>query len=99
MLSLFAILNILLLYIWSDPGIESRNGYFYIPRDELLGHVKPSDFAVNTLKSASEYDTPQLRSLARTQNDAPEFNSFDEVLSLFGEPPKFSTPLVIQGIS
>ncbi|AET01670.1 putative linoleate 9S-lipoxygenase [Medicago truncatula] len=79
------------------PETESRSGYFYIPRDELIIPQKSSDFVVNTLKLISQHETPQLRSLVRLQNDQPEFNSFDEVLSLFaGEHPDFPTPLVIR---
>ncbi|PNY03343.1 lipoxygenase, partial [Trifolium pratense] len=77
-----------------DPKSESRSGYVYIPRDELLGHVKSSDFLINRLNLASQHATPQLRSLATLQQDQPEFNSFQDVLSLF--PANFPLPQVIQ---
>ncbi|WJX92146.1 Lox2p [Trifolium repens] len=80
----------------TDPNTESRSGYVYIPRDELLGHVKSSDFLVNRLNLASQYATPQLRSLVTSQRNQHrhEFNTFEDVLSLF--PDKFPLPLLLQ---
>ncbi|CAL5195682.1 unnamed protein product [Lathyrus oleraceus] len=75
-----------------DPKSESRSGYFYIPRDELLGHVESSDFLVDVFKLVSQNVIPQIRSV-----DQPEFNTFEDVLSLFyGESSNFSVPKVIQ---
>ncbi|XP_058743500.1 linoleate 9S-lipoxygenase-like [Vicia villosa] len=76
----------------TDPKSESRTDYFYIPRDELLGHVESSDFLVDIFKLVSRNTIPEIRSL-----DLPEFNTFEDVLSLFyGESSKFSMPKVIQ---
>jgi hypothetical protein len=58
--------------------------------------VKSSDFLINRLNLASQYATPQLRSLVELQQDQPEFNTFEDVLSLF--PTNFPLPKVIQGI-
>ncbi|XP_045790613.1 linoleate 9S-lipoxygenase-like [Trifolium pratense] len=77
----------------TDPNTESRSGYVYIPRDELLGHVKSSDFLTNRLNLASQYATPQLRSLVTSKRNH-EFDTFEDVLSLF--PDKFPLPLLLQ---
>jgi hypothetical protein len=60
--------------------------------------VKSSDFLVNRLNLASQYATPQLRSLVTSQRNQHrhEFNTFEDVLSLF--PDKFPLPLLLQGI-
>ncbi|CAI8607969.1 unnamed protein product [Vicia faba] len=80
-----------------DPKTESRSGYFYIPRDELLGHTESSNFLVDILKSVSQNAIPQLKSLGTLREDQPEFNSFEDVLSLFyGESSVFSVPKVIE---
>jgi linoleate 9S-lipoxygenase len=88
--------HFLLFYTWTDPKTESRSGYVYIPRDELIGHVNSSDFLVNILNLAAQHATPQLRSLDTLKRSQLEFNTFNEVLSLFTE--KFPLPKLIQGI-
>lgn len=57
--------------------------------------MESSDFLVDVFKLVSQNVIPQIRSL-----DQPEFNTFEDVLSLFyGESSNFSVPKVIQGIS
>ncbi|XP_058743502.1 linoleate 9S-lipoxygenase-like [Vicia villosa] len=86
--------------IGRDPKTESRSDYFYIPRDELLGHVESSDFLVDVFKRLSQNAKSQLLSLKRLgmfKNDQSEFNTFQDVLSLFyGESNKSPLPKVIE---
>ncbi|GAU50192.1 hypothetical protein TSUD_408800 [Trifolium subterraneum] len=82
-----------------DPKTESRTQYVYIPRDELLTQLKSTHSVVNRLNLVSQNDTPQLKVLVTLQNNKsdPEFNTFKEVLSLYGEPPNhFPLPKVIE---
>ncbi|PON81327.1 Lipoxygenase [Trema orientale] len=70
----------------TDPNCESRdidllNLNFYIPRDERFGHLKMSDFLVNTLKSVALVIKPALESLFDLT--PAEFDSFDDVLNLY----------------
>ncbi|KAF4353910.1 hypothetical protein F8388_007414 [Cannabis sativa] len=71
-----------------DPNSESRdidllNLNFYIPRDERFGHLKMSDFLVNTLKSVALIIKPAIESLF--DRTPAEFDSFKDVLSLYEE--------------
>ncbi|CAI8607975.1 unnamed protein product [Vicia faba] len=66
-----------------DPKSERRSDFFYLPRDESFGHLKSSDFLVYILKSASQNLIPQLRSVVTLQLNNPEFNTFDEIRSLY----------------
>ncbi|XP_058745333.1 linoleate 9S-lipoxygenase-like [Vicia villosa] len=66
-----------------DPKSERRSDFFYIPRDESFGHLKSSDFLVYILKSASQNFVPQLRSIVTLQLNNSEFNTFDEIRSLY----------------
>ncbi|KAM6594937.1 hypothetical protein CsatA_002640 [Cannabis sativa] len=70
----------------TDPNSESRdidllNLNFYIPRDERFGHLKMSDFLVNTLKSVALIIKPAIESLF--DRTPAEFDSFKDVLSLY----------------
>ncbi|PON41121.1 Lipoxygenase [Parasponia andersonii] len=70
----------------TDPNSESRgqnllNSSFYIPRDERFGHLKTSDFLVNTLKSVALVIKPALESVFDLTPT--EFDSFDDVLNLY----------------
>ncbi|RHN39357.1 Linoleate 9S-lipoxygenase [Medicago truncatula] len=66
-----------------DDKSESRSDFVYIPRDESFGHLKSSDFLVYILKSASQNVIPQLRSALTLQFNQPEFNTFEDVRSLY----------------
>ncbi|MCH91545.1 lipoxygenase, partial [Trifolium medium] len=81
-----------------DPESESRSKSFYIPRDESLNPLKASHSVIKTLNLVSKNDTPQLRALVTLEeNDQPEFNTFEDVLLLYGESPNdFPLPKVIQ---
>nr|CAA53730.1 lipoxygenase [Pisum sativum] len=66
-----------------DPNSESRSDFVYLPRDESFGHLKSSDFLAYILKSASQNLIPQLRSIVTLQLKQPEFNTFEDVRSLY----------------
>lgn len=66
-----------------DPKSESRSDTVYLPRDESFGHTKSSDFLVHILKSASQNVIPRLRSIVTLQFHEPEFNTFEDVRSLY----------------
>ncbi|MCH79450.1 lipoxygenase, partial [Trifolium medium] len=66
-----------------DPKSESRSGFVYLPRDESFGHTKSSDFLAYILKSASQNVIPRLRSVVTLQFNQPEFNTFEDVRSLY----------------
>ncbi|CAK8560363.1 unnamed protein product [Lathyrus sativus] len=77
-----------------DPKSESRGDFFYIPRDESFGHLKSSDFLVYILKSASQNIIPQLRSVVTLQLNNSEFNTFEEVRSLYDGGIKLPTDVL-----
>ncbi|KAI5422523.1 linoleate 9S-lipoxygenase [Lathyrus oleraceus] len=77
-----------------DPKSESRSDIVYLPRDESFGHVKSSDFLVYILKSASQNIIPQLRSVVTLQLNNPEFNTFEDVRSLYDGGIKLPTDIL-----
>ncbi|KAK2353189.1 linoleate 9S-lipoxygenase [Trifolium repens] len=77
-----------------DPKSESRSDIVYLPRDEAFGHVKSSDFLVYILKSASQNVIPQLRSVVTLQLNNPEFNTFEDVRSLYDGGIKLPTDIL-----
>ena len=81
-------------FISTDPKSESRSDYVYLPRDESFGHLKSSDFLVYILKSASQNVIPQLQSALTLQFNNPEFNSFEDVRSLYDGGIKLPTNIL-----
>ncbi|XP_058750359.1 linoleate 9S-lipoxygenase-like [Vicia villosa] len=79
-----------------DPKSESRSDIVYLPRDESFGHVKSSDFLVYILKSASQNIIPQLKSVVTLQLNNPEFNTFEDVRSLYDGGIKLPTEILSQ---
>ncbi|CAI8607972.1 unnamed protein product [Vicia faba] len=77
-----------------DPKSESRSDIVYLPRDESFGHVKSSDFLVYILKSASQNIIPQLKSVVTLQLNNPEFNTFEDVRSLYDGGIKLPTDVL-----
>ncbi|XP_019455488.1 PREDICTED: linoleate 9S-lipoxygenase 1-like isoform X1 [Lupinus angustifolius] len=61
-----------------DPKSETPSSSVYVPRDENFGHLKSSDFLTYGIKSISQTLLPTFTSKIFT-----EFNSFDEVRSLY----------------
>ena len=64
----------------------------YVPRDEICGHLKSSDFLINRIKSLALTNLPNPES-------ASEFKNFEDVHGLFkGEQIlKFPPPHIIKG--
>lgn len=85
------LIPILLLYMWTDPKSETRGDFFYLPRDEAFGHLKSNDFLIYILKGASQNVIPKLRSVVTLQLKQPEFNTFDDVRSLYDGGIKLPT--------
>jgi linoleate 9S-lipoxygenase len=56
--------------------------------------VKSSDFLVYILKSASQNVIPQLRSVVTLQLNNPEFNTFEDVRSLYDGGIKLPTDIL-----
>ncbi|CAK8560361.1 unnamed protein product [Lathyrus sativus] len=77
-----------------DPKSESRSDTVYLPRDESFGHTKSSDFLIYILKSASQNIIPQLRSVVTLQLNNPEFNTFEDVRSLYDGGIKLPTDIL-----
>ncbi|XP_004510413.1 linoleate 9S-lipoxygenase-like [Cicer arietinum] len=74
-----------------DPKSESRSDFVYLPRDESFGHAKSSDFLIYILKSATQNIIPNLRSVVTLQLNQPEFNTFEDVRSLYDGGIKLPT--------
>ncbi|KAJ1420345.1 PLAT/LH2 domain [Sesbania bispinosa] len=77
-----------------DPKSESRSDVVYLPRDESFGHLKSSDFLVYILKSATQQVIPTLRSAVTLQFNQPEFNTFEDVRSLYDGGIKLPTNIL-----
>ncbi|XP_061370322.1 seed linoleate 9S-lipoxygenase-3-like [Gastrolobium bilobum] len=78
----------------TDPKSESRSDSVYIPRDEAFGHVKSSDFLAYGLKSVSQDVIPALQSVFDINFTPNEFDSFDDVNSLYEGGIKLPTDII-----
>ncbi|XP_027336926.1 seed linoleate 9S-lipoxygenase-like isoform X2 [Abrus precatorius] len=79
-----------------DPNSE-QPGEVYVPRDENFGHLKSSDFLTYGIKSLSQNVLPALQSVIFDLNFTPnEFDSFDEVRSLYEGGIKLPTNILSQ---
>ncbi|KOM30093.1 hypothetical protein LR48_Vigan878s001100 [Vigna angularis] len=79
-----------------DPNSE-KPGEIYVPRDENFGHLKSSDFLIYGLKSLSQNVFPMLKSaIFDLRVTSSEFDSFDEVRSLYEGGLKLPTDILSQ---
>ncbi|PSS24577.1 Linoleate 9S-lipoxygenase [Actinidia chinensis var. chinensis] len=83
----------------TDPESESRLPLLmilniYVPRDERFGHLKMSDIWAYALKSIVQLLIPQLKALCDSTHN--EFDSFNDILKLYGGGFKFPMPQVIK---
>ncbi|CAJ1950897.1 unnamed protein product [Sphenostylis stenocarpa] len=79
-----------------DPNSEKR-GEVYVPRDENFGHLKSSDFLTYGIKSLSQNVLPLLKSaIFDLRVTSSEFDSFDDVRSLFEGGIKLPTDILSQ---
>ncbi|XP_045790621.1 linoleate 9S-lipoxygenase-like [Trifolium pratense] len=89
----------------SPARVELLNLNISLVRDELFNLKISSDVLINTHNLACQYDTPQCLSEKKIKNattqledNPPEFNTFQDVLSLFHgkQPNVYPLPKVIQ---
>ncbi|XP_015939187.1 linoleate 9S-lipoxygenase 1 [Arachis duranensis] len=63
-----------------DPKSEAPSSSTYVPRDEIFGHLKSSDFLTYGIKSLAQNVLPRLQSVFGLNS---EFDSFDDARSFF----------------
>ena len=65
-----------------------------VPRDERFGHLKMSDFLVQSLKAIVQFLVPELKSLFDSTMN--EFNSFKDIKKLFSDGKKFPNNSILE---
>ncbi|KAH1237701.1 Seed linoleate 9S-lipoxygenase-2 [Glycine max] len=61
---------------------SEKPGHVYVPRDEIFGHLKSSDFLSYGIKSLSRSFLPAIKSIFDLKFTPNEFGSFEEVREL-----------------
>lgn len=94
MLSLFLYLYLSIDYMHSyitDSKSERPGDINYVPRDEMFGHLKQSDFIGFGIKAVNQNVIPGFHKLFDRDN---EFHSFEEVRSIFEGGVKLPTDMI-----
>ncbi|QHO33977.1 hypothetical protein HN51_027577 [Arachis hypogaea] len=63
-----------------DPKSEAPSSSTYVPRDEIFGHLKSSDFLTYGIKSLAQNVLPRFQSVFGLNS---EFDSFDDARAFF----------------